>query len=324
MYNAATGRPTRVRTQGATDAVNESERIWKNGEFVDWRDARIHVLSHVVHYGSSCFEGIRCYETPRGPRVFRLQAHVRRLLDSARIYGLEPPYGHDALIDAAVATVRENRLDSCYIRPVIFRGYGSLSVDPAGVPIETYIAVWQWGAYLGLDALENGVDVCVSSWSRAAPNTFPAAAKAGGHYLNSQLIKMEAVRNGYSEGIALDPSGLVSEGSGENIFLVRDGILYTPSMAHSILPGVTRDSVMHICANLGLTVREQPVTREWLYLADELFFTGTAAEISPIRSVDRIEVGGGKRGPITREIQARFFDIVNGRTEAPDGWLTPV
>ncbi len=324
MYNAATGRPSRVRTEGATEAVNESERIWKNGEFIDWRDARIHVLSHVVHYGSSCFEGIRCYKTPGGPRVFRLHAHMRRLMDSARIYGLEPAYGHDALVDAAVATVRENRLDSCYIRPVIFRGYGSLSVDPAGIPIETCIAVWQWGAYLGLEALENGVDVCVSSWSRAAPNTFPAAAKAGGHYLNSQLIKMEAIRNGYSEGIALDPSGFVSEGSGENIFLVRDGVVYTPSMAQSILPGVTRDSVMHICGDLGLTVREQPVPREWLYLADELFFTGTAAEISPIRSVDRTQVGAGKRGPVTHEIQSRFFDIVNGRTEAPDGWLTPV
>jgi branched-chain amino acid aminotransferase len=304
--------------------MDESEKIWKNGEFIDWNDAQIHVLSHVVHYGSSCFEGIRCYKTAQGPSVFRLHEHISRLLDSTTIYRIESRYDHDALVDAVLATVRENRLDACYIRPVIFRGYGSLSVDPAGIPIETYIAVWEWGAYLGKDALENGVDVCVSSWSRPAPNTFPTAAKAGGHYLNSQLIKMEAIQNGYSEGIALDPSGFVSEGSGENIFLIRDGILYTPNLAQSILPGVTRDTVLHISAQLGLTVREQPIPREWLYIVDEIFFTGTAAEISPVRSVDRITVGIGRRGPITEQIQSRFFDIIDGRTPVPDGWLTRV
>lgn len=304
--------------------MNESDKIWRNGDFVDWDDARIHVLSHVVHYGSSCFEGIRCYKTAEGPRVFRLHEHIRRLLDSAKIYRIDCPYDHAALVEAVLETIRENKLEACYIRPVVFRGYGSLSVDPAGIPIETYIAVWEWGAYLGQDALENGVDVCVSSWARAAPNTFPTAAKAGGHYLNSQLIKMEAIQNGYSEGIALDPSGYVSEGSGENIFIVRDGIVYTPNLAQSILSGVTRDTVIRICSDLGVDLREQPVPREWLYLADEVFFTGTAAEISPIRSVDRLTVGAGKRGPITERIQSRFFDTIYGRTPAPDGWLTAV
>ena len=304
--------------------MNESEQIWRNGEFIAWHDAQIHVLSHVIHYGSSCFEGIRCYRTDDGPRVFRLHEHIRRLLDSSRIYRMESSYSHDALVDAVVKTVQENRLEACYIRPIIFRGYGSLSVDPAGIPIETYIAVWEWGSYLGKDALENGVDVCVSSWARTAPNTYPAAAKAGGHYLNSQLIKMEALQNGYSEGIALDPSGYVSEGSGENIFLVRDGIVYTPTLAQSILAGVTRDTVIRICSDLGLTLREQAIPREWLYIADEIFFTGTAAEISPIRSVDRITIGAGKRGPVTEKVQTRFFDIIYGRAPAPDGWLTSV
>jgi branched-chain amino acid aminotransferase len=304
--------------------MNESEKIWRNGEFISWQDAQIHVLSHVVHYGSSCFEGIRCYKTDEGPKVFRINEHVRRLLDSSRIYRLGCTFDHQTLVEAILQTIRINGLDACYIRPIVLRGYGSLSVDPAGVPTDTYIAVWEWGAYLGKDALENGVDVCVSSWSRAAPNTFPAGAKAGGHYLNSQLIKMEAIQDGYSEGIALDPSGYVSEGSGENIFLVRDGVVYTPAIAHSILAGVTRDSVIRICSDLGLKIIEQAIPREWLYIADEIFFTGTAAEISPIRSVDRITIGEGRRGPVTEKIQTRFFDIIYGRTEAPAPWLTSV
>lgn len=304
--------------------MNASEKIWRDGAFVDWNDARIHVLSHALHYGSSCFEGIRCYKTPGGPRVFRLHEHIRRLLESSRIYRIECPFDHDALAEAVLDTVRTNGLENCYVRPIVLRGYGSLSIDPTGLPTHTFIAVWEWGAYLGKDALENGVDVCVSSWSRAAPNTIPATAKASGHYLNSQLIKMEAIQNGYTEGIALDTAGYVSEGSGENLFLVRDGIVYTPGLAQSILSGVTRDTVIHICSDFGLTVREQSIPREWLYLADEIFFTGTAVEITPIRSVDRIVVGIGKRGPVTERIQDRFFDIVIGRSTVPDGWLTSV
>jgi len=305
--------------------MTPSEKIWRNGQLIPWEQAQIHVLSHVVHYGSSCFEGIRCYKTPAGSIVFRLGAHIRRLIESAKIYRIETSYAREALVEAVLETIRTNRLEACYVRPVVLRGYGSLSVNPVGVPVDTYIAVWEWGAYLGQDALEQGVDVCVSSWSRAAPNTFPSSAKAGGHYLNSQLIKLEAVRNGFTEGIALDPSGYVSEGSGENIFLVRDGIVYTPALAHSILPGITRDSVLHICHRLGLTVREQAIPREWLYLADELFFTGTAAEITPIRSVDRIVIGSGSRGPTTAKIQSEFFSIINGGPgAAPEGWLHPV
>lgn len=304
--------------------MTESEKIWQNGKLIPWKDARIHVLSHVIHYGSSCFEGIRCYKTPNGPRVFRLGDHLRRLLESARIYRMEIRYDRDALSAAVLETIRANGLEACYIRPVVFRGYGSLSVNPEGIPVETYIAVWEWGAYLGQDALEHGVDVCVSSWARSAPNTLPFSAKAGGNYLSSQLIKMEALRNGYSEGIALDPGGYVSEGSGENIFLVRDGVLYTPTLAQSVLSGITRDTVLHIASDLGIRVREQPIPREWLYIADELFFTGTAAEISPIRSVDRMIIGEGRRGPITERIQSRFFDIVYERVSAPEGWLIPV
>jgi len=304
--------------------MNASEKIWRNGELIDWADARIHVLSHVVHYGSSCFEGIRCYKTLQGSRVFRLDAHIRRLLDSSKIYRMEPGYDRETLTRAVVETIRANQLAECYVRPIVLRGYGTMSVNPAGSPVDTYIAVWEWGAYLGQDAIEGGVDVCVSSWARSAPNTFPASAKAGGHYLNSQLIKQEALANGYAEGIALDPGGYLSEGSGENLFLVRDGILYTPQPAQSVLPGITRDSVLYICDQLRLTVREQAIPREWLYIADEIFFTGTAAEITPIRSVDKIRVGDGRRGPVTGKIQSRFFAMTTGESSAPDGWLHPV
>jgi branched-chain amino acid aminotransferase len=304
--------------------MNPSAKIWYNGELIDWDKAQIHVLSHVIHYGSACFEGIRCYKTNAGSMVFRLGAHIRRLIDSATIYRLDLDYDEATLTEAVLQTIRANGLEACYVRPIVLRGYGHLGVNPEGIPIETYIAVWEWGAYLGTEALESGVNVCVSSWSRSAPNTFPATAKAAGHYLNSQLIKLEAAANGYAEGIALDTDGYISEGSGENIFLVRDGVLYTPGIAHSVLGGITRDSVITICRDSGIEVREQAIPREWLYIADELFFTGTAAEITPIRSVDKIAVGPGRRGPVTEQIQSRFFGIVNGQSAAPEGWLTPV
>ena len=304
--------------------MRRSEKIWRNGELIDWDSAQIHVLSHVVHYGSACFEGIRCYKTKSGSMVFRLDSHLRRLANSAKIYRLEIPYDEAALEKAVLETIRANRLEACYIRPIVLRGYGHLGIDPAGIPIDTYIAVWEWGTYLGQEALETGVDVCVSTWARPAPNTSPATAKAAGHYLNSQLIKIEAVTNGYAEGIALDTDGYVSEGSGENIFMVRDGMIYTPAVDQSVLAGVTRNSVLAICEESGLKVSEQAIPREWLYVADELFFTGTAAEITPIRSVDRINVGAGQRGPITEKIQSRFFNIVSGEDRAPEGWLTPV
>ena len=304
--------------------MKPAETIWRNGELIPWDEARIHVLSHVVHYGSSCFEGIRCYKTPQGSVVFRLKDHIRRLMESSKIYRMDIPYDEASLASAVFDTIRANRIEACYVRPVVLRGYGHLSVNPIGVPVETYIAVWEWGSYLGADALENGVDVCVSSWARMAPNTFPAIAKAGGHYMNSQLIKMEAVHNGFAEGVALDAMGYVSEGSGENLFLVRDGVIHTPSLAHSVLSGITRDSVIRIATDMGLTVREEAIPREWLYIADELFFAGTAAEITPIRSVDHITVGEGKRGPLTEEIQAAFFDIIQGNRQDPDNWLFPV
>ena len=304
--------------------MKPAETIWRNGELIPWDEARIHVLSHVVHYGSSCFEGIRCYNTPQGSVVFRLKDHIRRLVESSKIYRMNIPYDEASLTRAVFDTIRANRMEACYVRPIVLRGYGTLSVNPIGVPVETYIAVWEWGSYLGADALENGVDICVSSWARMAPNTFPAIAKAGGHYMNSQLIKMEAVHNGFAEGVALDAMGYVSEGSGENLFLVRGGVIHTPSLAHSVLSGITRDSVMRIAADMGLTVREEAIPREWLYIADELFFAGTAAEITPIRSVDHISVGEGTRGPITEKIQAAFFDIIQGNRQDPDNWLYPV
>jgi branched-chain amino acid aminotransferase len=275
----------------------------------------------VVHYGTSFFEGIRCYETPKGTAIFRLTPHMRRLVDSARIYRTEIPYSLDDLVSAVKATVRANKLRAGYIRPVVYRGYGEIGVNPLGNPVEVAIATIEWGKYLGADAMENGVDVCVSSWNRFAPNTLPAMAKAGANYMNSQLIKMEAIANGYSEGIALDHNGQVSEGSGENLFLVRDGVVYTPPASSSILSGITRDSVITLLGAMGVEVRQQVIPREMLYVADELFFTGTAAEVSPIRSVDRIAVGKGRRGPITAEVQSAFFAVVQGEREDAHGWL---
>ena len=304
--------------------MNTSEYIWFDGEYVPWADAKVHVLSHAMHYGSSVFEGIRCYDTPSGPAVFRLDEHVARMFRSCKIYRMEIPYSPDAVGEAIKGTVVENGLSGCYIRPLVFRGFGELGVTPQTCPVQMIIAAWEWGAYLGKEALEQGVDVGVSSWRRMAPDTFPAMAKAGGHYTNSQLIRMEAAMHGYAEGIALDINGYACEGSGENLFMVRDGVLYTPPLYASVLPGITRDCVLVLAEEAGIEVRESLISREMLYMADELFFSGTAAEISPIRSVDQITVGCGSRGPITETIQSAFFAIVNGEAEDRFGWLTPV
>jgi branched-chain amino acid aminotransferase len=281
-----------------------------NGKLVKWADATIHVLSHVIHYGSSWFEGIRCYETKRGSAIFRLDAHIRRLYDSVKIYRAEIPYTKEQIEAAIKETIRANKLKACYIRPIVYRGYGDVGVNPLSCPIDVTIAVWEWGAYLGPEALEKGIDVCVSSWQRFAPNTAPTMAKAGGNYLNSQLIKLEALAGGYVEGIALDTFGNVSEGSGENIFLVRDNVVFTPPISAALLPGVTRSSIMQLARDLGYKVIEMNIPREMLFTVDEVFFSGTAAEITPIRSVDRILVGNGKPGPITKELQSTFFDVV--------------
>ena len=299
-------------------------RIWMNGTFVDWADAKIHVASHVVHYGSGVFEGARCYDTPKGAACFRLGAHIRRLYDSAKIYRMDCAYAQDDLEDAVLETIRANAYKACYIRPLMYRGYNTLGVNPFSCPVDVAILVWEWGAYLGEDSIENGVDVQVSSWGRGAPNRFPSLSKATANYANSQLIKMESVIHDYAEGIALDPLGFISEGSGQNIFLVRDGIITTPPIAAATLPGITRDVVVTIAQDLGLTVREELQPREALYIADEVFFTGTAAEITPIRSVDRIDVGSGRRGPITAAIQERFYDVIHGRAPDTHGWLTYV
>jgi branched-chain amino acid aminotransferase len=298
--------------------------IWKDGEFVPWAEATTHILSLAVQFGSSVFEGIRCYETDRGPAVFRLGPHLRRLMDSCKIYRMAPNQSMDDLVAACVDTVKKNGLRDCYIRPMVVRGYGSAGMDPSASPVETYICAWPWGTYLGEGALERGVDVCVSSWMRAHPNTFPVQAKAAGHYNAAQLMKMEALANGYVEAIAVGPTGLISEGSGQNVFLVRDGYLITPFLDGSNLTGITRDSVIHIARELGYEVREGLVAREALYTADELFFTGTASEVTPIRSVDRIPVGEGRAGPVTMDIQRRFMEVVQGKVPDDRGWLTVV
>jgi branched-chain amino acid aminotransferase len=305
-----------------------SPKVWKNGELIDWDDARVHVMSHVVNYGSSVFEGIRCYETTKGPAVFRLTEHMQRLVNSAKIYRMDSGYDRDTLCDAAVELVRESGLEHCYIRPVILRGLDesspSFGVNPFPTPVDAYIAAWQWGKYLGEEALATGIDVCVSSWTRITSNSLPAMAKAGANYMNSQLIKMEALLGGYSEGIALDDRGMVSEGSGENIFLVNNGKLYTPPLGASVLPGITRDSVIQIARGMGIEVMEMSVQRSALYLADEVFLTGTAAEITPIRSIDKITIGAGRRGEMTAALQDEFFKVILAEKPAPNGdpWLT--
>jgi branched-chain amino acid aminotransferase len=304
--------------------LTPTDKIWHNGRFIPWDDARIHVLSHVVSYGTSVFEGIRCYETSSGPAVFRLREHIRRMVDSAKIYRMDVPFSIDQLAEVMLEIVRVNKMKSCYIRPIAMRGYGEMGVYSLKNPVDVFVACWEWGKYLGEEALANGVDVCVSSWTRIAPNTLPALAKAGANYMNSQLIKMEAVANGYAEGIALDSSGYVSEGSGENIYVVRDGKILTPPLGASVLPGITRASVIQLAQDLGIPLVESIVPREMLYIADEVFFSGTAAEITPIRSVDRIVVGKGKRGPIAEKLQKEFFAIIEGTKPDRHGWLTQV
>ncbi len=305
-------------------------KIWRNGNFINWDDARVHVMTHAIHYGSSVFEGIRAYRTERGTAIFRLTEHIQRLLNSAKVYRMDTTHTREEICQAAVELVRGGGMDECYLRPIIFRGLNedkpAFGVNPFPNPIDCYIAAWDWGKYLGEEALETGVDVCVSSWTRTPSNSLPAVAKAGANYMNSQLIKMEAILGGFSEGIALDDRGMVSEGSGENLFVVNNGRLITPPLGASILPGITRDSVIQIAKELGIEVVETTIQRAALYLADELFFTGTAAEITPIRSVDRITVGAGKRGEITKQLQDIYFDVIHGRRLAPNDapWLTYV
>ncbi|HKO44050.1 MAG TPA: branched-chain amino acid transaminase [Pyrinomonadaceae bacterium] len=302
--------------------------VWHDGKFIAWNDARVHVMSHVLHYGSSIFEGIRCYSTQRGPAIFRLKEHMQRLLNSAKIYRMDHQWTLDQLCDASVELVERSGLEQCYIRPILFRSLDeakpAFGVNPFPNPLACYIGAWDWGKYLGDEAIEKGVDVCVSTWNRLTPNSMPAMAKSGANYMNSQLIKMEALLNGFAEGIALDDRGYVSEGSGENIFMVSGDTVLTPPLSSSILPGITRDSVIQICHELGITVKERTVQRAALYVADELFFSGTAAEITPIRSVDRITVGAGGRGPITEKIQKAFFEVTKGERKAPGDWLTYV
>jgi branched-chain amino acid aminotransferase len=304
--------------------MQESEYIWFDGEFVPWGEAKIHVLSHVLHYGSSVFEGIRCYNSANGPAVFCLPQHVRRMFNSCKVYRMEIPFSQDEVTQAILDTVAKNNLDACYIRPLVFRGYGELGIEPRTCPVQVIIAVWDWGTYLGSEALEQGIDAGVSSWRRMAPDTSPAGVKAGGHYTNSQLIRMEAAEHGYGEGIALDVYGYVSEGSGENIFLVQDGVLYTPPTSASILGGITRHCVITLAREAGYEVKETLIAREQLYTADEIFVCGTAAEITPVRSVDGLVIGPGRRGAVTSKLQTEFFRIVSGEIPDRHRWLTPV
>jgi branched-chain amino acid aminotransferase len=301
---------------------NENGIVWMNGRLVPWKEATIHVASHVVHYGSSLFEGLRAYDTPKATALFRLKDHTKRLFNSCKIYRMEIPYTQDEFNRAVLDTVRANGYKACYVRPVVYRGYNTLGVDPFPNPVDCSILVWEWGQYLGEEALEKGIDVKVSTWWRMAPNTFPALAKAGANYMNSQLIKMEAILDGYAEGIALNIRGHVSEGSGENIFLVTDGKVRTPSLSASVLPGITRDSVIAILGDLGMELIEETIPREMLYTADEVFFTGSAAEITPIRSIDKITIGSGRRGPVTEKLQEEFFAVISGAREDRHHWLT--
>ena len=304
-------------------SITKTDKIWHNGKFIAWDDATVHVMSHVVNYGSSVFEGIRCYHLPAGPAIFRANEHIQRLLDSAKIYRMDVDFTREELVQAMVELIAVNRISPCYLRPIVLRGYGQVGVNPLNAPVDVYIANYEWGKYLGSDA-EQGVDVCVSSWTRIAPNTLPAMAKSGANYMNSQLIKMEAILNGYVEGIALDVNGYVSEGSGENLFVVRHGTLFTAPLGNSVLPGITRDTVLAIARDLGIPIVEQGIPREMLYIADEVFFSGTAAEITPIRSVDKISVSKGTVGPITKAIQREFFGVIKGALPDRHKWFTPV
>lgn len=298
--------------------------VWINGKLVPWKDANIHIASHVIHYGSSIFEGFRAYNTPKGTAIFRNSAHIKRLYNSCKMYRMEIPFTQEEFEQAVIQTIKANKLKACYIRPVVYRGYGTLGVDPFPNPIDCAILVWEWGQYLGEKALENGVDVKISTWQRMAPNTFPALAKSGANYMNSQLIKMEALLEGYVEGIALNVRGHISEGSGENIFIVINGEIHTPPLSSSILPGITRDAVICMAKDLGITLVEETLPREILYIAEEVFFTGAAAEITPIRSVDKITIGNGSRGPVVKRLQDEFFAYINGERKDQYRWLTYV
>lgn len=304
--------------------ITETDWIWHDGNFVPWADASVHLLCHSLQFGSSAFEGMRCYDTPDGPAIFRLQDHLARLRNSCRIYRMEYDHSDEDLTDACRELVQRNGLDACYIRPMVLRGYGAAGMVPFDSPVEVYLPCWPWGAYLGEGALENGVDVCISSWNRMAPNTIPAAAKVAGNYLSGQLIKMEALANGFAEGIALGPDGMLSEGSGQNVFIVSRGAMFTPPIDGTLLPGITRDTILTLARDAGIPVHERAMPREALYTADEVFFTGTAAEVTPVRSVDRIKVGKGRAGPITQQLQKRFLDVANGRAADSHNWLTRV
>jgi len=302
----------------------EVKKVWMNGRLVDFADAKIHAFTHALHYGSGIFEGIRCYITKNGPAVFRLDEHLRRMYDSCKIYRIEVPFSPEETKEACLDIIRANDFDDCYVRPLVYRGFHSLGVFPASCPVDVLIGAWRWGKYLGAEALEQGVDCRVSSWTRMAPNTFPALAKATANYMNSILIRQEAAIDGYAEGIALDVDGYVSEGSGENIFLVRDNKIMTPPLGASVLAGITRDTILRLARDLGYEVVETLIPREALYIADEVFFTGTAAEVTPIRSIDRITIGVGRRGPVTERIQREYFAYVGGDIPDRHHWMTPV
>lgn len=304
--------------------ITETQWIWRDGHFIPWADATVHVLSHSMQFGSSAFEGIRCYSTPKGPAIFRLREHLERLLHSCKIYRMDVPYSIDQLVEASRDLIARNGVESCYLRPMVVRGYGTAGMVPIGAPIEVYLPCWPWGAYLGDEALEKGVDACISSWHRVQPNTIPAMAKIAGNYLSGQLIKMEALANGYAEGIALSPSGMVSEGSGQNVFMVSNGTIITTPLDGSILGGITRATIMQLAGDAGIPVREMHMPREMLYMADEVFFTGTAAELTPVRSIDRITIGAGSVGPITKQLQQQYLSIAKGEIEDRHGWLTYV
>lgn len=298
--------------------------VWMNGRLVEFEKATVHVMAHALHYGSGLFEGIRCYKTPTGPAIFRLEEHLKRLENSCKVYRMDIPFTRAELTQACFDAIRGNDLEECYIRPIVFRGFGTVGINPLKSPVEVAIAVWPWGRYLGDDAIEKGVDACVSSWRRSGLGSSPALAKATANYLNSQLIKMEALADGYAEGIALDSNGYVSEGSGENIFLVQDGVLYTPPVSSSILPGITRSSIQTFAEEMGIEIRRVSIPRGMLYTCDEAFFTGTAVEVTPIRSIDRVQVGEGKPGPITRKLTEEYLALTRGRTPDRYGWLTHV
>ena len=304
--------------------LQPTEWIWRDGEFIPWQDANVHVLSHSMQFGSSVFEGIRCYATPRGPAIFRLEDHLQRMMNSCKIYRMDVPYSVDEIVAATCELVEKNGLDSCYVRPMVLRGYGAAGMVPFDSPVEVFIPCWPWGSYLGDHAMENGADACVSSWSRMAPNTTPSMAKVAGNYLGGQLIKMEALANGYDEAIALGPDGMISEGSGQNVFVVQKGVIFTTPANGTLLPGITRDSIMTLARDAGMDVHEQPLQRDVLYTADEIFLTGTASEVTPVRSVDKIKVGIGRTGEVTKVLQRTFMDLVQGRSEDRHNWLCHV